>query len=94
MDGAIALFDDITVLDAVGPYEVLWQLPDARVRFVATELGVTATTAAPPPARGARPRRGKAAGCHRRPGRNVRGRPWTRRRSSTGCAKATGTRPG
>ena len=37
MDIAILTFDGITALDAVGPYEVLWRLPDARVRFVADE---------------------------------------------------------
>ena len=36
---AIVLFDGITALDAVGPYEVLAMLPDARVHFVATERG-------------------------------------------------------
>lgn len=39
MDIAILLFDKITALDAVGPYEVLSRLPDARVAFVATERG-------------------------------------------------------
>ena len=39
MDIAIVAFDGITALDAVGPYEVLSQLPGARVRFVATEAG-------------------------------------------------------
>ena len=37
MQIAIPLFDDITVLDAVGPYEVLSRLPGARVTFVAAE---------------------------------------------------------
>ncbi len=40
MQIAIPLYDRFTALDAVGPYEVLWQLPDARVRFVASEAGV------------------------------------------------------
>jgi len=39
MDIAIPIFDDLTALDAVGPYEVLSRLPDARVSFVATEPG-------------------------------------------------------
>jgi putative intracellular protease/amidase len=39
MDIAIPLFDDITALDAIGPYEVLSRLPGARVRFVAIEPG-------------------------------------------------------
>jgi len=36
---AIVIFDRFTALDAVGPYEVLSRLPDARVSFVATEPG-------------------------------------------------------
>ncbi len=39
VDVAILLFDGITALDAVGPYEVLSRLPDAQVRFVAPEPG-------------------------------------------------------
>ena len=39
MDIAIVLFDRLTALDAVGPYEVLSRLPDAKVTFVATEPG-------------------------------------------------------
>jgi transcriptional regulator GlxA family with amidase domain len=39
MDIAIVLFDRITALDAIGPYEVLSRLPDAKVSFVATEPG-------------------------------------------------------
>ncbi len=39
MEIAILLFDGITALDAVGPYEVLAMMPDAHVRFVATERG-------------------------------------------------------
>ena len=35
----IVLFDGITALDAVGPYEVLSRLPDAKVVFVAAEPG-------------------------------------------------------
>src|SRR5947209_7600100 len=35
----IPLFDGITALDAIGPYEVLSRLPGARVRFVAIEPG-------------------------------------------------------
>jgi putative intracellular protease/amidase len=34
MDIAIPIFDRITALDAIGPYEVLSRLPDARVRFL------------------------------------------------------------
>ncbi len=39
MEIAIPIFDRLTALDAVGPYEVLARLPDARVRFVAQEPG-------------------------------------------------------
>jgi putative intracellular protease/amidase len=39
MDIAIPLFDRITALDAIGPYEVLSRLPGARVRFVAVQPG-------------------------------------------------------
>jgi transcriptional regulator GlxA family with amidase domain len=39
VDIAILLFDRLTALDAVGPYDVLAHLPDARVRFVAAEPG-------------------------------------------------------
>ena len=39
MEIAILLFDGITALDAVGPYEALSRLPGARVRFVGTERG-------------------------------------------------------
>jgi transcriptional regulator GlxA family with amidase domain len=39
MDIAILLFDRLTALDAVGPYEVLSRLPDAKVTFVATTVG-------------------------------------------------------
>jgi putative intracellular protease/amidase len=39
MDVAILLFDGLTALDAVGPYEVLSRLPGARVTFVASQPG-------------------------------------------------------
>ncbi|MGA2483447.1 MAG: DJ-1/PfpI family protein [Candidatus Acidiferrales bacterium] len=39
MEIAILLFDDLTALDAVGPYEVLKLIPEAKVRFVAREPG-------------------------------------------------------
>jgi len=39
MDIAIPLFDSITALDAIGPYEVLSRLPGYRVRFVAVTPG-------------------------------------------------------
>ena len=41
MNIAIPIFEGITALDAIGPYEVLSRLPDARVRFL------TATASAP-----------------------------------------------
>jgi transcriptional regulator GlxA family with amidase domain len=39
MDIAIPIFDKITALDAIGPYEVLSRLPGATVTFVAHEPG-------------------------------------------------------
>ena len=36
---AIPIFDRLTALDAVGPYEVLSRLPEAAVSFVAAEPG-------------------------------------------------------
>jgi transcriptional regulator GlxA family with amidase domain len=36
---AILIYDRLTALDAVGPYEVLSRLPDAEVTFVAQEPG-------------------------------------------------------
>jgi transcriptional regulator GlxA family with amidase domain len=39
MDVAIPLFDKMTALDAVGPYEVLWRLPDVKVNFVGGQVG-------------------------------------------------------
>ena len=40
---AIVLFDGITALDAVGPYEVLAMVPEARVHFVGVERGAKRT---------------------------------------------------
>ena len=40
---AILIFDRLTALDAVGPYEVLSRLPGAELRFVAKEAGVKRT---------------------------------------------------
>lgn len=37
---AIPLFDDFTALDAIGPFEVLWRMPNAEVQFVAVEAGL------------------------------------------------------
>ena len=39
MQIAIPLFERVTALDAIGPYEVLSRLPDAEVVFVAAEPG-------------------------------------------------------
>jgi putative intracellular protease/amidase len=43
MEIAIPIFDRITALDAVGPYEVLSRIPAARVRFVAETIGAKRT---------------------------------------------------
>jgi transcriptional regulator GlxA family with amidase domain len=43
MQVVIPIFDGITALDAVGPYEVLSRLPGATVRFVATTAGLKRT---------------------------------------------------
>jgi transcriptional regulator GlxA family with amidase domain len=43
VDIAILLYEGITALDAIGPYEVLSLLPDARVQFVAKEVGTKRT---------------------------------------------------
>jgi putative intracellular protease/amidase len=37
MDIAILLYDRVTALDAVGPYEVLSRMPGASVHFVASQ---------------------------------------------------------
>ena len=43
MQVAIPIFDGLTALDAVGPYEVLARLPGARVTFVGAEPGPKVT---------------------------------------------------
>lgn len=43
MDIVIPIFPDFTALDAVGPYEVLRGLPDAKVVFAAAERGLVRT---------------------------------------------------
>ncbi len=43
MNIAILLFDRLTALDAIGPYEVLSRLPDATVTFVAERPGLVRT---------------------------------------------------
>jgi transcriptional regulator GlxA family with amidase domain len=40
---AILIFDELTALDAVGPYEVLSRLPDSELHFVAKERGLKRT---------------------------------------------------
>ncbi len=39
MQIAIVLFDHLTVLDAIGPYEMLWRIPGAETVFVAERPG-------------------------------------------------------
>lgn len=39
MQIAVALFDRLTALDAIGPYEVLQRLPEATVTFVGEQKG-------------------------------------------------------
>ena len=43
MQIAILIFDKLTALDAIGPYEVLSRLPGAELEFVAPEAGVKQT---------------------------------------------------
>jgi transcriptional regulator GlxA family with amidase domain len=40
---AILIFDELTALDAIGPYEVLSRLPEAELSFVAKERGLKRT---------------------------------------------------
>jgi putative intracellular protease/amidase len=40
---AILLYEEMTALDAIGPYEVLSRLPEAEVRFVAEKRGLVRT---------------------------------------------------
>lgn len=43
MQIAVPLFEQVTALDAVGPYEVLQRLPDATVTFVGHAVGTVRT---------------------------------------------------
>jgi transcriptional regulator GlxA family with amidase domain len=43
MEIAILIYDRLTALDAVGPYEVLSRIPGAKVTFVAEQVGPTRT---------------------------------------------------
>lgn len=40
---AIVLYDGVTALDAIGPYEILSRIPNAATRFVSNERGVRRT---------------------------------------------------
>lgn len=40
----VFLFDGITVLDAVGPYEVLARIPHAKIDFIAPKAGLVQST--------------------------------------------------
>ncbi|MFQ5661172.1 MAG: DJ-1/PfpI family protein [Gammaproteobacteria bacterium] len=46
MNIAILLYEGITALDAIGPYEVLHRMPDTSVQFVARERGLKRTDSA------------------------------------------------
>ena len=48
MEIAILLYEGVTALDAIGPYEVLASMPDAKVHFVAKEPGIKTTHAGVP----------------------------------------------
>jgi putative intracellular protease/amidase len=39
MDIVIYIYNGITMLDAIGPYEILKNLKDANVKFVAKQKG-------------------------------------------------------
>lgn len=43
MEIAILLYDGMTALDAIGPYEILSRIPEAETRFVAVERGLKRT---------------------------------------------------
>ena len=43
MEIAILIFERLTALDAIGPYEVLRSMPDSKVRFVGKEVGPVRT---------------------------------------------------
>jgi transcriptional regulator GlxA family with amidase domain len=43
MKTAILLYDRLTALDAIGPYEVLSRIPDSALEFVAAEAGPVST---------------------------------------------------
>ena len=43
MEIAVFVYDGMTALDAMGPYEILSRLPESRLRFVAEERGEVRT---------------------------------------------------
>jgi transcriptional regulator GlxA family with amidase domain len=43
MEIAILLYEQMTALDAIGPYEALGGMPNAKIRFVAREKGIKRT---------------------------------------------------
>ena len=43
MNIAILLYDGMTALDAIGPYDVLAAMPDAKIHFVAKNAGIITT---------------------------------------------------
>ena len=43
MEIAILLYDGVTALDGIGPYEVLHLAPDAQVKFIASKPGLVRT---------------------------------------------------
>ena len=43
MDVVIYIYNGLTALDAIGPYEILSRLPNANVKFVALEKGIIVT---------------------------------------------------
>lgn len=45
MEIAILLFDRLTALDAIGPYEVLSRIPNSTIKFVAKKTGAVRTDA-------------------------------------------------
>ena len=66
---AVLLYDDMTALDAIGPYEVIGRLPGAELVFVAARPRHKAHRPGTRPGRGPRADRGPDSRHHRRPGR-------------------------
>lgn len=48
MDIVFLLYDNFTMLDAIGPYEVLRGIPNAQIKFVAKEKGLVRTDSGVP----------------------------------------------